>query len=184
MSGVSAPVAAGFREALRSLAPLFAWPGLACEDEVGRASALARADAEAAREIGSFTEEICRLRLADREILYTSTFDLAPSCSPYLGVHLFEEDNLARGRLMIGLRSSYVAGGIDPGVELPDHIALVLAFATRFSRKEWPDLVRLILLPALEGMERALAGTTNPYRHLVSATRRLCLAAAEEGETA
>jgi nitrate reductase molybdenum cofactor assembly chaperone NarJ/NarW len=184
MSGIGAPAATGCREALRSLAPLFVWPGLACDDEVGRARDLLRADAEAARDLGSFTEEICRLELADREILYTSTFDLAPSCSPYLGVHLFEEDNLARGRLMIGLRSSYVAGGIDPGLELPDHIALVLAFATRFSREEWPDLVRLILLPALDRMESALAGTTNPYRHLVSATRRLCLAAAEEGGTA
>ncbi|MCA1733733.1 MAG: molecular chaperone TorD family protein [Acidobacteria bacterium] len=184
MSGVSAPVASGRREALRSLAPLFAWPGLACEDEVERRIELARSGAEAARELELFAEEICRLPLADREILYTSTFDLAPSCSPYLGVHLFEEGNLARGRLMIGLRSSFVAGGVDPGVELPDHIALVLAFATRFSREEWPDLVRLILLPALEGMERALADTTNPYRHLVSATRRLSLAAAEEGVTA
>lgn len=184
MSGVTAPVASGCREALRSLAPLFAWPGLACDDEVGRAIGLARADAEAARELELFTEEICRLPLADREILYTSTFDLAPSCSPYLGVHLFEEDNLARGRLMIGLRSSYVAGGVDPGVELPDHIALVLAFATRYSQEEWPDLVSLILLPALERMDQALADTTNPYRHLVSATRRLCLAADGEGETA
>ena len=85
---------------------------------------------------------------------------------------------------MIGLRSSFVAGGVDPGVELPDHIALVLAFATRFSQEEWPDLVRLILLPALERMERALADTKNPYRHLVSATRRLALAASGEGETA
>lgn len=184
MSGVKAPAATGCREALRSLAPLFAWPGLACDEEVGRAIDLARTHPEAERHLGFFTEEICRLELADREILYTSTFDLAPSCSPYLGVHLFEEDNLGRGRLMIGLRSSYVAGGIDPGAELPDHIALVLAFAPRFSLEEWPDLVRLILLPALERMERTLAGTTNPYRHLVSATRRLCLAATEEGGTA
>jgi len=184
MSGVAAPVAAGCREALRSLAPLFAWPGLAGDGEAGHAAELARADSGAARELGLFIKEICRLRLADREMLYTTTFDLAPSCSPYLGVHLFEEDNLARGRLMIGLRSSFVAGGVDPGVELPDHIALVLAFATRYSGEEWPDLVRLILLPALERMERALAHTRNPYRHLVSATRRLALAAAGEGETA
>lgn len=184
MSGVAAPVATGCREALRSLAPLFAWPGLACGDEVSRAIELARFDAGAVKDLESFTEEICRLRLADREMLYTTTFDLAPSCSPYLGVHLFEEDNLARGRLMIGLRSSYVAGGFDPGIELPDHIAHVLAFATRYSQEEWPDLVRLILLPALERMDKALANTTNPYRHLVSAARRLCLAAAGEGETA
>lgn len=184
MSAVSAPVGSVHREALRSLAPLFAWPGLACEGERDQAIELARLDAEAARKLELFTEEICRFELADREILYTSTFDLAPSCSPYLGVHLFEEDNLARGRLMIGLRSSFVAGGIDPGVELPDHIALVLAFATRFSQDEWPDLLRLILLPALERMERALADTTNPYRHLVSATRCLSFAAAEEGVTA
>jgi nitrate reductase molybdenum cofactor assembly chaperone NarJ/NarW len=184
VSGISAPVASGCRDALRSLAPLFVWPGLACEAEVERAIELAHLDAKAVEKLDLFTEEICRLELADREILYTSTFDLAPSCSPYLGVHLFEEDNLARGRLMIGLRSSYVAGGFDPGVELPDHIGLVLAFATRFSEEEWPDLVRLILLPALERMERALAETTNPYRHLVSAARRLGLAAAEEGAIA
>ena len=184
MSGVTAPVATGSRAALHSLAPLFAWPGLACSDEVGRAIELARFDSRAAKELERFTEEICRLRIADREMLYTTTFDLAPSCSPYLGVHLFEEDNPARGRLMIGLRSSYVAGGFDPGIELPDHIALVLAFATRYPQEEWSELLRLILLPALERMDKALAATTNPYRHLVSATRRLVLAAAGEGETA
>lgn len=108
---------------------------------------------------------------ADRELqsIYTSTFDLAPSCSPYLGTHLFGDESRDRARLMVGLR----AAGIE-GNELPDHIAEVLAFAPRFGEDEWNDLVVLVLEPALTKMDALLRATSNPYREVVAEALALC----------
>ena len=116
-----------------------------------------------------------RYPAADRELaqIYTSTFDLAPSCSPYLGVHLFGDENPDRARLMVGLRLAYERAGISEGEELPDHIANVLAFAARDS-EEREELIQLVLAPALAKMNEILAPTSNPYRHVVAEALHLC----------
>lgn len=101
--------------------------------------------------------------------VYTATFDLAPSCSPYLGTHLFGDDSRDRVRLMIGLRRAGMNGN-----ELPDHVAEVLAFAPRFSEEEWRDLVPLVLEPALAKMDEILRDTANPYREVVAEALALC----------
>ncbi|HEV2720242.1 MAG TPA: molecular chaperone TorD family protein [Thermoanaerobaculia bacterium] len=103
------------------------------------------------------------------QAIYTSTFDLAPACSPYLGTHLFGDDSRDRARLMVGLRGAGVRGQ-----ELPDHIAEVLAFAPKFSDEEWRELVPLVLEPALRKMDALLRETTNPYRHAVAEALALC----------
>jgi nitrate reductase molybdenum cofactor assembly chaperone NarJ/NarW len=103
------------------------------------------------------------------QAIYTATFDLAPSCSPYLGTHLFGDDSRDRVRLMVGLRGAGVRGE-----ELPDHIAEVLAFAPRFSEEEWRELVPLVLAPALAKMDALLRETSNPYRHAVAEALALC----------
>jgi nitrate reductase assembly molybdenum cofactor insertion protein NarJ len=102
--------------------------------------------------------------------IYTDTFDLAPSCSPYLGTHLFGDDSAGRARLMLGLR----AAGVGGGDELPDHVAEVLEFATKFSDDEWRELVPLVLLPALTKMDELLRATSNPYREVVAEALELC----------
>jgi nitrate reductase assembly molybdenum cofactor insertion protein NarJ len=105
----------------------------------------------------------------DLQSIYTATFDLAPSCSPYLGTHLFGDDSRDRARLMVGLRAAGVAGE-----ELPDHIAEVLAFAPRFSEEEWRELVPLVIEPALAKMDALLRETSNPYRNAVAEALALC----------
>jgi len=105
----------------------------------------------------------------DLQPIYTATFDLAPSCSPYLGTHLFGDDSGDRARLMIGLRGAGVAGD-----ELPDHIAEVLAHAQRFSDDEWSELVTLVLLPVLTKMDELLRATANPYRDVVAEALAIC----------
>ena len=110
---------------------------------------------------------------SDLAEIYTSTFDLAPSCSPYLGVHLFGDENPDRARLMVGLRLAYQRIGMSEGDELPDHIANVLAFAAQDS-EERDELMQLVLLPALQKMSAILAPTSNPYRHAVSEALHLC----------
>jgi nitrate reductase molybdenum cofactor assembly chaperone NarJ/NarW len=178
---VAAPVSV-CREAFERLAPLFAWPRDGWEERIETArAAVRRADRGAARVLEQFERAIGALDRATVETTYTSTFDLAPSCSPYLGIHVFGEDSRDRARLMVGLRMSYTAQGHELAGELPDHIFLVLAFAAHFDEEEWADLAALILDPALTKMDGLLAETTNPYRHLISTARRLGRAALEEG---
>lgn len=124
-------------------------------------------------ELEAFAREIAALDRGQLEATYTSTFDLAPSCSPYLGAHLFGDEGPERGRLLIGLRGSYANAGVDfDESELPDHIAEVLAFAAHEEAEEWADLVRLILVPALTKMDELVRGSSNPYRHLIAAARK------------
>ena len=143
------------RATLAALAPLYRYP----EERVD-------AHAEAHGEpLASFFAEMRALPLAQQQELYTRTFDLAPSCSPYLGVHLFGDDDSRRARLMMGLRRIQ-----KRGPELPDHIAEVLAIAESFDEAEWGELVALVLGPALAVMHMSLCDSANPYRHLVAAT--------------
>ena len=137
------------------LAPLFRYPDAAITDRM--------------RDAG-----VATLDLAAWQTTYTSTFDLAPSCSPYLGVHLFGDENRDRARLMVGLRQSYTRAGMTVNHdELPDHIAEVLDYVDRAPREEREELLRLVVVPALKKMVEILAPTSNPYRHLVSAALRL-----------
>lgn len=141
-----------------SLAPLFRYPT--------QPLVIERA------ELAAFAKEMATLDLAQQQSTYTSTFDLAPSCSPYTGIHLFGEENRDRARLMVGLKLAYQRVGMDSNGELPDHIAEVLAFADRKDAVEHQELIDFVLLPALTKMNAILAPTKNPYRHLVAAALR------------
>ncbi|HJT17557.1 MAG TPA: molecular chaperone TorD family protein [Thermoanaerobaculia bacterium] len=141
-----------------SLAPLFRYPE----------APLPAGD----NDLAAFSNEMAPLNLSQRQSLYTSTFDLAPSCSPYVGIHLFGEENRDRARLMVGLKLAYIRAGMESSGELPDHIADVLAFAERRDEAEHQELVDYVLLPALTKMNAILAPTKNPYRHLVAAALR------------
>jgi nitrate reductase delta subunit len=134
--------------------------------------------------VEAFAREVSALDRDQLESAYTSTFDLAPSCSPYVGAHLFGEDDRDRGRLLAGLRMTYEKTGLRfDERELPDHIAEVLAFAEHEEAEEWPELVKLILVPALTKMDAVLRSSTNPYRHLVAAARQASEAALIRGES-
>lgn len=169
------------RESIAALAPLFVYPGVFYDRHLERARASAEVDGNAAESLRLFVDEVEQLGRAGLESLYTRTFDLGPTCLPYLGAHLFDAESRDRARLMVGLRMTYRNGGHESDTELPDHIAEVLRFAPKFDHEEWPELLRLVLLPALEKMNQCLAGSTNPYRHLVSAAAALSRAAAVEG---
>lgn len=153
--------------AFAALAPLFRYPDQRFRDRVARTLVSVPA-------LDSFAREIGELDLAQQQATYTATFDLAPACSPYLGVHLFGDENRERARLMLGLRSSYDRAGheTDHG-ELPDHVAEVFAFSECADREEWDELESLVLKPALQKMDEILRQTSNPYRHLISAALHL-----------
>jgi len=137
---------------------------------------------DARLEFDEFAREIAALDRHELQAAYTSTFDLAPSCSPYLGTHLFGAAGVERGRLLAGLRAGYARAGIDfDQREVPDHVAEVLAFAAHEETEEWSDLVRLILVPALTKMDALVRPTSNPYRHLIAAARQTSEAASCRG---
>ena len=117
----------------------------------------------------AFAAEMAELDLSEQQSTYTSTFDLAPSCTPYLGIHLFGDENPDRARLMVGLKLAYKRLGLAPTSELPDHVAEVLAFAERDDVEERDELRQFVLVPALTRMNDILSPTANPYRHLVAA---------------
>jgi len=146
-----------------NLAPLFRYPDISLQAH------LEGMRLRGNREIEAFAAEMARLDLAQQQSTYTATFDLAPSCTPYLGVHLFGDENPDRARLMVGLRQAYRRAGLESnGSELPDHVAEVLEFAEH-AGEDSGDLARLVLLPALTRMQQILAPTGNPWRHAVAA---------------
>jgi nitrate reductase delta subunit len=103
-----------------------------------------------------------------REEVFTSTFDVTPSCVPYVSIHLFGEENFKRGAFMAGLQARYQQTGFITGGELPDHLAVLLRFAARTDEAERRDLVRFCLLGPVARMRDAL-GEANPYRFLLEA---------------
>jgi nitrate reductase assembly molybdenum cofactor insertion protein NarJ len=165
MSAILSPVAD--KLVLAQLAPLLRYPHEALRSLPSFEGAAIPHDAEDG--LRDFLSEIGLLSLGQQQSLYTDTFDLSPVCSPYLGVHLFDEESRDRARLMVGLRMN----GVE-GPELPDHIAEVFGCTSRFNDEDWGDLVELVLLPALTRMEEILRPTANPYRHLIAAATALC----------
>ena len=150
-----------------NLAPLFRYPDASLAARIEQARCIADA------ELDAFAAEMSQLDLGKQQSIYTETFDLAPSCTPYLGVHLFGDENPDRARLMVGLRLAYKRVAIESdGRELPDHVAEVLAFAEHEQIEERDELLRFVLLPALTKMNEILSPTVNPYRHLVASALR------------
>jgi nitrate reductase delta subunit len=115
------------------------------------------------------------------EELYTSTFDLEPACTPYLGVQLLGDENPVRGMLLAKLVELYAAEGFQPREELADHVAEVLGFlAVAQPGTARDDLVLDGLVPALGKMIEGLGDRENPYREVLTAVREIFPATAVE----
>lgn len=100
---------------------------------------------------------------------YTRTFDLTPVCALDVGYHLFGED-WQRGPFLARLRESQQEAGVNAGLELPDHLPIVLKWLARVEGTDvHDDMVRECVLPALAKMDACLADSDNPYRHLLRA---------------
>lgn len=163
--------AAGTRETLAALAPLFEYPGGGFDETLEAAACAAVRPAGAARALARFRGEAETCGIEALQDRYTRTFDLGPTCAPYLGVHLFGPESAKRGRLMAELAVIFHRGGLERRGELPDHVALVLRFAPRFDEREWDELVEFCLAPALARMERDCERGGDPYRHVLRAVR-------------
>lgn len=141
-------------------------PGAAAAEVAG---ALAGQQAPAADALTRFAEAAEGLDLRRLQEVYTSTFDLQPTCCLYVGYHLFG-DSYKCSAMLAKLSEEYSHHGFSAGAELPDHLVPMLRFIASTGDGELSrDLTQECLIPALGAMVRAFGDSPNPYGHAVRA---------------
>lgn len=119
--------------------------------------------------LAQFAESAAALGLRRLQEVYTSTFDLQPTCCLYVGYHLFG-DSYKRATMLAKLSEEYRRHGFAAGAELPDHLAVMLRFvAVTADQTLAHDLAQECLVPALGAMARAFVDSDNPYGHVLRA---------------
>jgi nitrate reductase assembly molybdenum cofactor insertion protein NarJ len=116
----------------------------------------------------AFRNAIHPLTHDEREELYTATFDVTPRCVPYTSIHLFGEENFKRGEFMAALHSQYEQVGFDTFGELPDHLAVLLRYASTLGEPARRELVEFCMLRPLEKITQSLP-EDHPYLHILNA---------------
>jgi nitrate reductase delta subunit len=104
----------------------------------------------------------------DLRARYVATFDMRRQVTPHL-TYYEHGDTRRRGVALLRLKRLYREAGLPPADgELPDHLAVVLAFAALA-----PDGYGATVLaehrPALELLRGALHKTASPYAHVLDA---------------
>lgn len=122
---------------------------------------------EALAHLKEFQDAIGDKSLRQLQEVYTNAFDLRPDCTPNLGYHLFGDDG-RRGLFLAELKGRMESRGMQLGVELPDHIALLLRYLD-IAEEERTIVIEDCLLPAVARMVEVLKPTGNPYEHALSA---------------
>lgn len=160
---------------LRALARLLTYPDDALRlqrpaiDAVLREAALSSATR---RGLAGLTEELASADPLDVEARYVETFDRGRRTS----LHLFEHvhgDSRDRGPAMIDLKATYAAAGLQlADGELPDHLAVVLEYA---STQPADSAVAFLgeMAHILNALHTALAERRNPYAAVVAAVLEL-----------
>ncbi len=129
--------------------------------------------------LASFADFTDQSPLAALQEEYVATFDFNPATAPYLGHHLFG-DNQKKGGYMIMLKQEFERSGYSPaGNELPDHLAVVLGFLAHRARLEGDrtrqPFIADCVLPGVERLNTAFAERQgSPWKTLVEAARLLC----------
>jgi nitrate reductase delta subunit len=170
------------RELVLAFAVLLEYPLASLAAEARACEELARSESEEAAALaGRFRHFAEQAPLEVLQEAYTNAFDLdtlspsEPTCYPYIGHHLFEE-NHKRSAFLLGLRALYGEYGFaDDASDLPDHLVTLLRFVASCDDDEVvAEVVDEALLPALARM-RAAIGDAEPtnacasYQQLVGA---------------
>jgi len=132
--------------------------------------------------LASFADFTAVSPLATLQEEYVAAFDFNPATAPYLGHHLFG-DNQKKGSYMIMLKQEFERCGYTPsGVELPDHLSVVLGFLAHRARQEGDGVgarqpfITDCVLPGVERMNTAFADRQGSlWKPLVEAARQLCV---------
>jgi nitrate reductase molybdenum cofactor assembly chaperone NarJ/NarW len=104
----------------------------------------------------------------DLAAAYVSTFDLRRRASPYL-TYYTHGDTRRRGLALLRLKKLYRAAGLPLDTrELPDHLAIMLAFAALAPPGHGEALLAEHRAP-IELLRRSLHDLGSPYAHLLDA---------------
>ena len=156
-----------------AFAELFAYPVSDPTPAARRCHGLVR-ERESAAELDRFVARAERARPHELEELYSSTFDLEPTCAPYVGHHLCG-DGPKRGVFLSRLADVYRQDGfavVAPDGELPDHLSVVLRYLGAVASGPGRQaLLEDALVPALDKMLASLEDPANVYRSVLSALR-------------
>jgi nitrate reductase delta subunit len=173
-----------YKEALVAFAGIFDYPSRETSKRAWECASLLR-DRQSSSLMKSFYSYVKGHPLGSVAEVYTRTFDLQPSCSPYIGYHIFG-DGYRRGEFLVRLKARCSECGLDVGRELPDHISVVLRLIAHVGGNEEDDLVALCLSPAVDRMLESLADEKNPYSwalealsHTIKARQKAYLAKQE-----
>lgn len=159
-----------------ALAGVFAYPGDALDRHVAAAQeALAALDPQLGAIFEPAAVGLGATGTAEREELFTRTFDINPTCTLEIGWHLFGEE-YERGAFLVEMRRRLRETGLEEGGELPDHLSCALRLLGRLDggrpeAEEVSAFARGFLLPALVKMLTGFGERENPYRAALEATR-------------
>jgi nitrate reductase delta subunit len=155
---------------LNLLADVLSYPGAGlAADAAECASGLAARHPSAAERLLRFAAFARTVGACGAEEAYTSAFDLAPVCSPYVGDQLFGPSR-ERSLLLAGLRELQREAGVVPGPELPDHLSEVLRLvAAPIPEEVRNDLVHDALEPVARKMLAALEEARHPWADVLAA---------------
>ena len=113
--------------------------------------------------VRAFADFVDSQSLESMEELYTQTFDVTPATSLYLGYHLFGETP-KRSVFLIELTEAYQAHSFSSGIELADHLGIMLRFLSVSQDPEFTlPLLEECILPTLEKTEKELKKNNNQY---------------------
>lgn len=105
---------------------------------------------------------------SDPRVRYVATFELRRQITPYL-TYYEHGDTRRRGVALLRLKRLYREAGLPAADgELPDHLAVMLAFAA-LAPKGYGEAVLAEHRPALELLRGALHRIDNPYAHVLDA---------------
>jgi len=175
-------------ESYASLARMLEYPEkkellMAASDAVR--SFLRKHDKEAI--LDPFAEFVATSTLEELQEDFVATFDFNPAVAPYLGHHLYG-DNQKKGAYMIRLKQEFGRYGFTPkGNELPDHLPLILGFLAHLARNEEKgtrqSLIADCVLPGVQRLNSGFASRQDsPWKPVVEAARILCAADIEACE--
>ena len=160
------------RLTLRALARLLAYPGAELRAQMPSLVDALRSEqvlpAARVAELQALVQQVCTMDPYEAEARYVDTFDRGRQTS----LHLFEHihgDSRERGPALIDLTQTYERAGLFlDGKELPDHLGVVLEFAST----QPPAVAREFLAELahiLNALFSALQSKASPYASVVAA---------------
>jgi len=163
------------RAVFATFAELFAYPHRDPRGAARRCLALIDSASGAKAGLKRFATWAAGARPGEVEEVYSQTFDLAPTCAPYVGHYICPEP-ARRNLFLSALAAVHAMEGFEAAEELDDHVAEVLRFlAVARDGEVRQELLREGLVPALEGIRSSLP-RANPYRALVDAAHAFAAA--------